>query len=83
MLIDITQGARIGVVAESLKVEQVELVETAGGEAKVGKTSWFTCGAHKMEARSKVRGRSLSCLISTPNYRPATRSFTYVDLWPF
>jgi kynurenine formamidase len=51
MLIDITQGARIGVVTSkagspTLKVEQSEFIETVDGEAKVGKMTCFSCGVH-------------------------------------
>lgn len=49
MLIDITQGARSGVVTSksgspTLNVEQLEFMETVGDEAKVSKMTWFSCG---------------------------------------
>jgi len=61
MLIDITQGARIGVVnsqagSPTLKVEQSEFVETVAGAAQGGKMAWFSCGVHDAGTRINTMG---------------------------
>jgi kynurenine formamidase len=56
MLIDITQGARIGVAnspagSPTLKVEQSEFVETVSGEM-----TWFSCGGHNTGTHINTMG---------------------------
>lgn len=61
MLIDITQRGSVGEVTSkagspTLKPEESELITPAGGEAKVGEMTRFSCGVHDDGTRIETMG---------------------------